>query len=92
MTEAEFVARHHKAFYSKRWENRMTQAEVARKAGISPELVSKLERGVAHPSLRRTFRIAAAFGMTAAEYVAYVESGEILAFKKIKKNTIRYRY
>ena len=93
MTEAEFVARHAKAFYSKRWEHRMTQGELAYKAGISPELVSKLERGRTHPSLKVTFKIAKAFGMTTSEYVAHIESGEILAIKKTKKrNYSRYRY
>jgi len=92
MTEAEFVDKHAKAFYSKRWEHRMTQADVARKAGISPELVSKLESGESHPSLRKTFKIAAAFGMSTSEYVAYIESGEILATKKVRKSSPRNYY
>ena len=92
MTEEEFIDRHHKAFYSLRWEHRMSQAAVAQKAKVSPELISKIERGVTHPNLRRTFRIAAAFGMSASEYLAYVESGEILAYKKEAKSAGRYRY
>ena len=85
MTEDEFKARHTKIFYSKRWENRLTQGGVARLAGVSPELISKIERGESYPSFSTLFKIAQVFKMKTSAYIAYVESGEILATKASKR-------
>jgi transcriptional regulator with XRE-family HTH domain len=43
-----------------RWEKRLKLVEVARRAGLSPALVSKIERGKSVPSLSALFSIAQA--------------------------------
>ena len=52
----------------------MTIAELSERTGISPAVISKLERNQTTAELKTLFRLARAFGLTAAELVALVES------------------
>ena len=85
MTEKELLNRFCEMFYSMRWEHRLTQAELARKARISPETVSKIENKECSPSMKICFKIATAYNMTLSELFKQVETGEILAAKVKRK-------
>jgi transcriptional regulator with XRE-family HTH domain len=52
----------------------LTIAQLSAKTGISPAVISKLERNQAVAGLGTLFRLARAFGITAAELLALVES------------------
>jgi transcriptional regulator with XRE-family HTH domain len=52
----------------------MTIANLSEKTGISPAVISKLERNQAVAGLGTLFRLARAFGITAAELLALIES------------------
>lgn len=52
----------------------MTIADLSERTGISPAVISKLERNQTVAELKTIFRIARAFGLTAAELLALVES------------------
>lgn len=52
----------------------MTIADLSERTGISPAVISKLERNQTTAELKTIFRIARAFGLTAAEMLALVES------------------
>lgn len=51
-----------------------TIAELSEKTGISPAVISKLERNQTVAGLGTLFRLARAFGITAAELLALIES------------------
>jgi len=52
----------------------LTIAGLSEKTGISPAVISKLERNQAVAGLGTLFRLARAFGITAAELLALIES------------------
>lgn len=52
----------------------LTIADLSEKTGISPAVISKLERNQAVAGLGTLFRLARAFGITAAELLALIES------------------
>lgn len=52
----------------------LTIADLSKKTGISPAVISKLERNQAVAGLGTLFRLARAFGITAAELLALIES------------------
>lgn len=52
----------------------LTIANLSEKTGISPAVISKLERNQAVAGLGTLFRLARAFGITAAELLALIES------------------
>lgn len=52
----------------------LTIADLSKKTGISPAVISKLERNQAVAGLGTLFRLARAFGITSAELLALVES------------------
>jgi len=52
----------------------MTIADLSKKTGISSAVISKLERNQAVAGLGTLFRLARAFGITAAELLALIES------------------
>ena len=52
----------------------MTIADLSEKTGISPAVISKLERNQTVAGLGTLFRLARAFGITAAELLALIES------------------
>ena len=52
----------------------MTISDLSERTGISPAVISKLERNQTVAELKTIFRIARAFGLTAAELLALVES------------------
>lgn len=52
----------------------MTIADLSARTGISPAVISKLERNQTQAELKTLFRLARAFGLTAAELLALVES------------------
>lgn len=52
----------------------MTIADLSERTGISPAVISKLERNQTVAELKTIFRISRAFGLTAAELLALVES------------------
>lgn len=52
----------------------LTIADLSEKTGISPAVISKLERNQTAAELKTLFRLARAFGITAAELLALVES------------------
>ncbi|RKX44866.1 MAG: hypothetical protein DRP64_05720 [Verrucomicrobia bacterium] len=52
----------------------MTIADLSERTSISPAVISKLERNQTTAELKTIFRIARAFGLTAAELLALVES------------------
>ena len=52
----------------------MTIANLSERTGISPAVISKLERNQTVAELKTIFRLARAFGLTAAELLALVES------------------
>ena len=52
----------------------LTIAELSKKTGISPAVISKLERDQVAASLGTLFRLARAFGITAAELLVLIES------------------
>jgi len=52
----------------------MTIADLSEKTGISPAVISKLERNQATAGLGTLFRLARAFGITSAELLALIES------------------
>lgn len=52
----------------------LTIADLSEKTGISPAVISKLERNQVVANLGTLFRLARAFGITAAELLALIES------------------
>lgn len=52
----------------------MTIAELSERTGISPAVISKLERNQTTAELKTLFRLSRAFGVTASELLALVES------------------
>jgi transcriptional regulator with XRE-family HTH domain len=52
----------------------LTIADLSAKSGISPAVISKLERNQTVAGLGTLFRLARAFGITAAELLALIES------------------
>ena len=52
----------------------MTIAELSGRTGISPAVISKLERNQTVAELKTLFRLARAFGLTASEMLGLVES------------------
>ncbi len=52
----------------------LTIADLSEKSGISPAVISKLERNQTVAGLGTLFRLARAFGITAAELLALIES------------------
>jgi transcriptional regulator with XRE-family HTH domain len=52
----------------------MTIADLSERTGISPAVISKLERNQTVAELKTIFRLARAFGLTASEMLALVES------------------
>lgn len=52
----------------------ITIADLSEKSGISPAVISKLERNQAVAGLGTLFRLARAFGITSAELLALIES------------------
>lgn len=52
----------------------LTIADLSEKSGVSPAVISKLERNQTVAELKTLFRLARAFGITAAELLALVES------------------
>lgn len=52
----------------------MTIADLSARTGISPAVISKLERNQTVAELKTLFRLARAFGVTASEMLALVES------------------
>ncbi len=52
----------------------MTIADLSARTGISPAVISKLERNQTTAELKTLFRLARAFGLTASEMLALVES------------------
>lgn len=52
----------------------LTIADLSEKTGISPAVISKLERNQAVAGLGTLFRLARAFGITSAELLALIES------------------
>jgi transcriptional regulator with XRE-family HTH domain len=52
----------------------MTIADLSERTGISPAVISKLERNQTTAELKTLFRLARAFGLTASEMLALVES------------------
>jgi len=52
----------------------MTIVELSNRTGISPAVISKLERNQTTAELKTLFRLARAFGLTASELLALVES------------------
>ena len=52
----------------------LTIADLSTKTGISPAVISKLERNQAVAGLGTLFRLARAFGITAAELLTLIES------------------
>ena len=52
----------------------MTIMELAERTGVSPAVISKLERNQTVAELKTLFRLARAFGVTAAELLSLVES------------------
>ena len=54
--------------------SKMTIANLSERTGISPAVISKLERNQTVAELKTIFRLARAFGLTASELLALVES------------------
>lgn len=54
----------------------MTQAELARRIGVTRQTVIAIEQGRYSPSLEVAFQIARVFGVGLDEVFAYPESGE----------------
>ena len=52
----------------------LTIADLSKKTGISPAVISKLERNHVTASLGTLFRLARAFGITSAELLTLIES------------------
>ena len=52
----------------------LTISELSERSGISPAVISKLERNQSAAELKTLFRLSRAFGLTAAELLALVES------------------
>lgn len=52
----------------------MTIADLSGRTGISPAVISKLERNQTSAELKTLFRLARAFGLTASDLLALVES------------------
>ncbi len=52
----------------------MTIADLSERTGISPAVISKLERNQTTAELKTLFRLSRAFGLTASEMLALVES------------------
>lgn len=52
----------------------MTIADLSERTGISPAVISKLERNQTVAELKTLFRLARAFGLTASEMLGLVES------------------
>mgnify|MGYP003774481281 CR=1 FL=1 len=51
----------------------LTIGEVSARSGISPAVISKLERNQTHAELETVFRLARVFGLTAADLLSLVE-------------------
>lgn len=51
----------------------LTIGEVSERCGISPAVISKLERNRTHAELETIFRLARVFGLTAADLLSLVE-------------------
>jgi transcriptional regulator with XRE-family HTH domain len=56
-----------------RWRARLTQAELAERAGVRRELVGQLERGDANPTFAVFVKIARALGVPASQLVRAAE-------------------
>ncbi len=54
--------------------SKLTIADVSGKSGVSPAVISKLERNQSIPELETLFRIARIFDMSAADLIALAES------------------
>ncbi len=52
----------------------LTIAELSKRAGVSPAVISKIERNQTIPELQTLFRLARVFGVTASELLALMES------------------
>lgn len=90
MSEQELLDRFSKVFYSLRWEHRLTQAQVAKRTGLSPETVSKIENKESNPSLKICYKIAKGYNLTLIELFTKVENNEVLATKVKRKYTSPY--
>lgn len=74
MSGSEIHKRLGTAIHARRKARGLTQEQLAEALGLSPEWVSRVERGVGLPPLDVLVRIAGALGTSASEIVAAVES------------------
>ncbi len=63
----------------------MTIADLSEKAGISPAVISKLERNQVVAGLGTLFRLARAFGITSAELLVLIESRTAQAKREVDR-------
>lgn len=61
-----------------RLKNDMTIQDLARRAGVSSNMISRIERGLTTPSVEILMRIASAFGMSMNFFVEDAEKGSTL--------------
>lgn len=59
-----------------RWQQGLTQAELAAKAGMNPTYLSNLETGKKHGGVRGWKRLAEALGVTVGDLMPEVEQHE----------------
>ena len=70
----------------------MTIADLSKKTGISPAVISKLERNQSSAELNTVFRLARAFGVTAAELLALTESRTAQMAKESSRQIGDFRF
>ncbi len=63
-----------------RLDNDMTIEVLARKAQVSSNMISRIERGLTTPSVEILMRLAATFGMSISYFVEEAESGSTVVF------------
>lgn len=56
---------------------RLTQDDLAERAGVTGETISRIERGVVEPSAETLRALAPVLGMAAADLLAYLDGGDL---------------
>ncbi|MFA5687629.1 MAG: XRE family transcriptional regulator [Kiritimatiellales bacterium] len=69
-----------------------TIADLSQRTGISPAVISKLERNQSAAELNTLFRFAKAFGITAAELIALAESRTAHVTKETARKVGDFRF
>lgn len=81
MTIAKYKKQIGKLIYSLRWEHRLTLAQLSVKTGCSTLQLRNIENGKVNTSIKMLYNIAKVFELSPSQFLAKVESGELLAEK-----------